>query len=121
MRIIISENKLSRAINKWLSGKYGDLEIYDHDNQPWVLYADKNGDLIFLYHTKDNMLYFTKDFIKFFWDIFSINVEQTKVILIEWFEKHTGLKSDNALGWDFSDASDWKKVVRWETKKRLSN
>jgi hypothetical protein len=120
MRIIISENKLNRTIIKWLSGKYGDLEIYDHDNQPWVLYANKNSELIFLYNTKDNMLYFAKDFIKFFWDIFSINVEQTKNILIEWFETHTGLKSNDALGWDFSDASDWKKVVRWETKKRLS-
>jgi molecular chaperone GrpE (heat shock protein) len=53
------------------------------------------------------------------YDIFSIDVEQTKDILSEWFEKHTGLKSYKVLGWSFDE--DWKKVVRWETKKRLSN
>jgi hypothetical protein len=119
MKIIISENKLDRTIIKWLSGKYGDLKIYDHDNQPWVLYVDKNGEVIFLYHTNDKELYVTKDIIKFLYDIFSIDVEQTKDILSEWFEKHTGLKSYKVLGWSFDE--DWKKVVRWETKKRLSN
>jgi hypothetical protein len=119
MKYIITESKLNRAVGKFLSKEYGDLEIYDHDNQPWVLYVDKNGELIFLYHTKDNELYVTKDIIKFLYDIFSIDVEQTKDILSEWFEKHTGLKSYKVLGWSFDE--DWKKVVRWETKKRLSN
>ena len=119
MRIIISENKLNRAIFKWLSGKYDDLQIYDHDYQPWVLYVDNNGDVIFVYNTKDNVLYFTNNFIKFLYDIFSINFEQTKYILSEWFEQHTGLKSYQVLGWNFDE--DWKKIARWETKKRLSN
>ena len=119
MKYIITESKLNRAVGRFLSKEYGDLEIYDHDNQPWVLYVDKNGEVIFLYHTKDNELYVTKDIIKFLYDIFSIDVEQTKDILIEWFEKHTGLKSYKVLGWSFDE--DWKKVVRWETKKRLSN
>ena len=119
MKYIITESKLNRAVGRFLSKEYGDLEIYDHDNQPWVLYVDKNGEVIFLYHTKDNELYVTKDIIKFLYDIFSIDVEQTKDILIEWFEKHTGLKSYKVLGWSFDE--DWKKVVRWETKKRLPN
>jgi hypothetical protein len=119
MKYIITESKLNRVVGRFLSKEYGDLEIYDHDNQPWVLYVDKNGELIFLYHTKDNELYVTKDIIKFLYDIFSIDVEQTKDILSEWFEKHTGLKSYKVLGWSFDE--DWKKVVRWETKKRLSN
>ena len=68
MKYIITESKLNRAVGRFLSKEYGDLEIYDHDNQPWVLYVDKNGELIFLYHTKDNELYVTKDIIKFLYE-----------------------------------------------------
>jgi hypothetical protein len=119
MKIIITENKLDRVIGKWLSKNYLGMDIYDHDNQPWHLYVDKNGEVIFLYHNNDKELYVAKDIIKFLYDIFSIDVEQTKDILSEWFEKHTGLKSYKVLGWSFDE--DWKKVVRWETKKRLIN
>jgi len=119
MKYIITESQLDRAVGRFLSKEYEDLEIYDHDNQPWVLYADKNDNEVkFLYHTNDNELYVAKDIIKFLSDIFSIDFEQTKDILREWFEGHTGFKSYKVLGWSFDE--DWKKVVRWETKKRLS-
>ena len=119
MKYIITENQLDRFISKWLSKEYTDLEIYDHDNQPWCLYVNKDGEVIFLYHTKDNELYVSKDVMKFLIDMFSIDVEQTKDILREWFEKYTGLNSYRVYSWDFFDA-DWKEIVRWETKKRLS-
>jgi hypothetical protein len=118
MKIIITETKLNKTINKWLSDKYGDLKIYDHDNQPWVLYVDKNSEVKFLYHTKDNELYVSKDIIKFLYNIFFIDEKQIQSICNHWFEEHTGLKSYKTLSWNFDE--DWKKVVRWETKKRLS-
>ena len=121
MKIIISENKLDRVIIKWLSNQYGDLDIYDHDTQPWCLYVDKNGEVKFLYQTKENELYVSKDIIKFLYNIFFIDEKQIQSICGNWFEEHTGLVTNRTLSWDFSDASDWKKVVRWETKKRLSN
>jgi hypothetical protein len=120
MKYIITESKLNRAVGRFLSKEYGDLEIYDHDNQPWVLYVDKNGELIFLYHTKDNELYVTKDVMKFLINMLSIDEEQIKSIFKDWFEEHNNLKTYKVIRWDFNDASDWKKVVRWETKKRLS-
>ena len=122
MKIIITENKLDRVISKWLTKKYSEMDIYDHDNQPWCLYLDKNGEIIFLYHYKDNELYVSKDVMKFLIKIFSIDDDkQVKPIIGNWFEEHNDLKSYKVIPWDFSDASDWKKVVRWETKKRLSN
>jgi hypothetical protein len=121
MKIIITENKLDRVISKWLTKKYSEMDIYDHDNQPWCLYLDKNGEIIFLYHYKDNELYVSKDVMKFLIKIFSIDDDkQVKPIIGNWFEEHNDLKSYKVIPWDFSDASDWKKVVRWETKKRLS-
>jgi hypothetical protein len=120
MRIIITENKLDRVISKWLSKNYSEMDIYDHDIQPWSLYVDKNGDIIFLYQNKENELYVSKDIIKFLYDIFSFE-KPIQPICSNWFEKHTGLKVGKVLSWDFSDASDWGKVVRWETKKRLIN
>lgn len=120
MRFIISENKLDRVIGKWLSKQYENLEIYDHDNQPWVMYVDKNGDIIFLYQYKENELYVDMVVIKFLINMFSIDEEQIKPILKNWFEEHTGLKTYKVMFWNFTDASDWKKVVRWESKKRLS-
>ncbi len=122
MKIIITENKLDRVIGKWLTKNYSEMDIYDHDNQPWVLYVDKNGEIIFLYHYKDNELYVSKDVMKFLIKIFSIDDDkQVKPIIGNWFEEHNDLKSYKVIPWDFSDASDWKKVVRWETKKRLIN
>jgi hypothetical protein len=121
MRIIISENKLDRVISKWLSKNYSEMDIYDHDIQPWSLYVDKNGEVKFLYQFKENELYVSKDIIKFLYVIFFIDEKQIKSICGNWFEEHTGLKVEKVLSWDFSDASDWGKVVRWETKKRLSN
>ena len=101
MKIIITENKLDRVISKWLSENYSEMDIYDHDIQPWSLYVANNV-------------------IKFLYDIFSFE-KPIQPICGNWFEKHTGLKVEKVLTWDFSDASDWKKVVRWETKKRLIN
>ena len=101
MKIIITENKLDRVISKWLSKNYSEMDIYDHDIQPWSLYVANNV-------------------IKFLYDIFSFE-KPIQPICGNWFEKHTGLKVEKVLTWDFSDASDWKKVVRWETKKRLIN
>ena len=121
MRIIITENKLDRVIGKWLSNNYSELDIYDHDTQPWVLYVNKNSEVKFLYQTKENELYVSKDIIKFLYNIFSIDEKQIQSICGNWFEEHTGLKVEKVLTWDFSDASDWGKVVRWETKKRLIN
>ena len=120
MKIIITENKLDRVISKWLSKNYSEMDIYDHDIQPWSLYVDKNGEVKFLYQFKENELYVSKDIIKFLYDIFSFE-KPIQPICGNWFEKHTGLKVEKVLTWDFSDASDWKKVVKWETKKRLSN
>ena len=120
MKIIISENKLDRVISKWLSNQYGDLDIYDHDTQPWCLYVDKNGEVIFLYQNNDKELYVAKNVIKFLCNIFFIDEKQIQSICGNWFEEHKGLVTNRTLSWDFSDASDWKKVVRWETKKRLS-
>jgi hypothetical protein len=121
MRFIITENKLNKTINNWLSKQYEDLEIYDHNNQHLVLYVDKNGEIIFIYQSKENDVYVSKDVMKFLINIFSIDDKQVKSIFKDWFEEHNNLKTYKAIPWDFSDASDWKKVVRWETKKRLSN
>jgi hypothetical protein len=120
MRIIISENKLDRVISKWLSKNYSELDIYDHDHQPWALYVDKDGKVIFLYQNKEKELYVANNVIKFLYDIFSFE-KPIQPICGDWFEEHTGLKVEKVLTWDFSDASDWGKVVRWETKKRLIN
>lgn len=120
MKITITENKLQKVIDKWLSKKYSELDVYDHDNQPWIMYVDKDYEIIFLYQHKENELYVDKSVIKFLFNIFFIDEQQIKSILKNWFEEHTGLKVGKVLSWDFSDASDWKKVVRWETKKRLS-
>jgi hypothetical protein len=118
MRIIINENKLFGVISKWLSKNYGEMEIYDHDNQPWILYVDKNGEIIFLYQYKANELYVTKTVIKFLFVIFSLDEDQIKSVLRDWFKKHTDLTSYKVIPWNFDE--DWKKIVRWETKKRLS-
>jgi hypothetical protein len=121
MRIIITENKLDRVIGKWLSKNYSKMDIYDHDNKPWSLYVDKNGDVIFLYQNNDKELYVAKDVMKFLFNIFSIDEDkQIKPIIGEWFQKHNDLRIEKVLVWDFSDASDWKQVVKWESKKRLS-
>lgn len=120
MKIIIAENKLEKVIGKWLSKKYSELDIYDHDNQPWVMYVDKDGDIFFLYQYKQNELYVDKSVIKFLFNIFFIDELQLKSILENWFEEHTGLKISKVMRWNFTDDSDWKKVVRWETKKRLT-
>ncbi len=96
------------------------MEIYDHDNQPWVLYVDKDYETIFLYQTNDKELYVAKNVIKFLINIFSIDENQIKPLIGDWFQERNDLKTNKVLPWDFSDASDWKKVVRWETKKRLS-
>lgn len=120
MKYIITENQLDRFISKWLSKEYTDLEIYDHDNQPWSLYVNKDSEIIFLYHSKDNELYVSKDVMKFLINVFTIDDKQIKSIFKDWFEEHNNLKTYKVITWDFSDSSDWKKVVRWETKKRLS-
>jgi hypothetical protein len=118
MKIIITENKLDRVIGKWLSKKYSEMDIYDHDNQPWCLYLDKNGEVIFLYHNNDKELYVAKSVMKFLINIFSIDEDQIKPIIGEWFQKHNDLRTIKVMPWNFDD--DWKKIVRWETKKRLS-
>jgi hypothetical protein len=120
MRIIITENKLNTVISKWLSKNYSEMEIYDHDHQPWCLYVDKDGEVIFLYQNNDKELYVAKTVMKFLYDIFSIDEDQIKPIIGEWFQKHNDLWIEKVMSWDFSDASDWGKVVKWETKKRLS-
>ena len=119
MRIIITENKLNTVISKWLSKNYSEMEIYDHDNQPWVLYVEKNGEIIFLYHYKDNELYVAKDVMEFLIQVFSIDNKQIKNIVGDWFEGYYDLKTEKILPWVFNE--DWNKIVRWETKKRLSN
>ena len=65
MRIIISENKLDRVISKWLSKNYSELDIYDRDHQPWHLYVNKDGEVIFLYQNKEKELYVANNVIKF--------------------------------------------------------
>jgi hypothetical protein len=119
MKIIITENKLDRVISKWLSKNYSKMDIYDHDNQPWHLYVDKNGEVIFLYQNNDKELYVAKSVIKFLYNIFSIDEKQIQSVIANWFEEHKGLKTYKTLSWNFDE--DWKKVVRWETKKRLIN
>jgi len=118
MRIIITENKIYEVISKWLSKNYSEMEIYDHDTQPWVLYVDKDGEIIFLYQHKDNELYVAKDVMEFLIQVFSIDDKQIKNIVGDWFQEHNDLRTDKVLTWDFDE--DWKKVLRWETKKRLS-
>lgn len=118
MRIIISENKLDRIISRWLSKNYGEMNIYDHDNQPWALYG-KDGETIFLYQSKDNELYVSKDVMEFLSNIFSIDESQIKIILGDWFQEQNELMVVKVIPWNFDE--DWKKIVRWETKKRLSN
>jgi hypothetical protein len=118
MRVIISENKLDRVIGKWLTKNYGDLKIYDHDNQPWVLYVDNDIETIFLYHNNDKELYVAKSVIKFLINIFSIDENQIKPIIGDWFQERNDLRTNKVLLWSFDE--DWKKVVKWETKKRLS-
>ena len=58
--------------------------------------------------------------MKFLINVFSIDDTQAKSIFKDWFEEHNNLKTYKVIPWDFSDSSDWKKIVRWETKKRLS-
>jgi hypothetical protein len=118
MKIIITESKLDRVISKWLSKNYSEMDIYDHDIQPWSLYVDKNGEIIFLYQNKEKELYVANNVIKFLYDIFSFE-KPIQPIIGNWFEEHKGLKTYKTLSWNFDD--DWKKVVRWETKKRLIN
>ena len=119
MKIIITENKLDRVISKWLSKNYSKMDIYDHDNQPWYLYAGKDGEVIFVYQYKSNELYVAKSVIKFLYNIFSIDEKQIQSIIGNWFQKHNDLRIGKVITWNFDD--DWKKVVRWETKKRLIN
>jgi hypothetical protein len=121
MKIIITENKLGRFISKWLSKNYSEMEIYDHDTQPWNFYLDKNGEIIFIYHYKDNELYVEKDIMKFLINMFSIDDVRIKSIFKDWFQEHNDLKTEKVIPWDFKGVGSWKKVVRWETKKRLSN
>lgn len=121
MKIIINENRLNKIIGKWLNSEYGDLDVYDHNDEPLIFYVDKEGDIIFLYETKSNELYVSIEIIKFFYSMFSIDIEQTKDILVEWFEKHTGLKPVQFLSWDFTTDSMWKNLVTLNTKKRLDN
>jgi len=111
---------LDRVIGKWLSKNYSEMDIYDHDNQPWCLYVDKNGEIIFLYQHKANELYVSKGLMRFLSNIFSINEYHIGPIIGGWFQEHNDLRIEKVLTWDFSDVSDWKKVLRWETKKRLS-
>ena len=120
MKYIITESQMDRAVGRLLSKEYGDLEIYDHDNYPWVFYLDKNGEIIFLYQNKEEELYVSKDVMKFLINVFSIDDKQIKSIFKDWFEEHNNLKTYKVIPWNLNDASDWKKVVKWETKKRLS-
>ncbi len=119
MKFIITENKLDRAIGKWLSKNYSEMSIYDHNYRPWVLYVDKDGEIIFLYQSIDNELYVAKDIMEFLINIFSMDKERIKSIFKDWFQEHNDLKTEKVLPWDFDE--DWKKIVRQETKKRLSN
>ena len=119
MKYIITESQMGRAVGRFLSKEYGDLEIYDHDNQPWVFYIDKNGEIIFLYQNKEEELYVSKDVMKFLINILSIDDGQIKSIFKDWFEEHNNLKTYKVIPSNFNH-SDWEKVIKWETKKRLS-
>ena len=121
MKIIITENKLEKVITKLLSKDYSEMDIYDHDGQPWVFYVDKYGEIILIYQQSEKDIYFTRDVMDLLCDTFTIDVEILKHVIKNWFTQKYNLKVVKVIPWNFNDASDWKKILKWETKKRLSN
>lgn len=93
MKIIITENKMSSVVTKWLDNSYGDLrKSASPMNFRFIHYKDKNNQTVFLFNRDTGTVTITnKSVYHYLKDMFGLSGYELNVILIPWFEQSYNL------------------------------
>ena len=93
MKYIITESKLNRAVFKWLSNQYGDLEPFEIEKHPDYIYFMKDGEVVFDYNKKNGYVFISYENIwSFLSSFFGLNYEEIEDLTKEWVEEHYKLE-----------------------------
>jgi hypothetical protein len=88
-RNLITENKINKVFNNFLTKKYGSVESIESVDK--VDFID-NGDIIFTYYKKNKGPSLSYHFSKFLCGLFGLNVDDCEDMFDKWFSENFNLE-----------------------------
>lgn len=96
-RNLITENKINKVFNNFLTKKYGSVESIESDDKVDFIY---NGDIIFTYYKKNKGPSLSHHFSRFLCGLFGLNVDDCEDMFDKWFSENFNLEVDfNRKDW----------------------
>jgi hypothetical protein len=90
-RNLLTENKMERSYNHFLTKEYGSVEPIESDDKISFM---KNGDEVFTYYKKLKGITLSHHVSRFLRDIFGINFDDIEDMFDKWFSKHFNIEVD---------------------------
>ena len=93
MKVIITESQKDRAIIKLLNLEFGDLEQFETEEYPDIIFFMKDGEVIFDYDKKNGDVGISYDKIwSFLESFFGLEYREIQDLTKEWVEEHYKLR-----------------------------
>ena len=99
--------KLEKTAINWLNDEYNDLEPFETNKYSDYIFYMKNGNVIFDYNKKNDVVYINYDEVwSFFETFFGMEYQQIRDITKAWVEEHYKLRVTTTCG-GFPYAKTW--------------
>ena len=86
-------DNLKNKIIKYLNSEYGDLEQFETEEYPDIIFFMKDGEVVFDYNKKNGIVYISYDKIwSFLESFFGLEYREIQDLTKKWVEEHYKLR-----------------------------